>query len=231
MATAPPADPGKFTQKDWAVDFLTRIGAPTSPGNVAAVIAWEQAEGGHFVNNATYNPLNTTEPAGATKSINSVGVKAYPSYEAGMAATLKTITSPANAGFGYPAIVAGFQRNDPLGALNALAASKWGTGSLALKFFPDVSKNLPTMGNTAGDPANLLGATKDATPGLGLGDNPITTLVGFVAHAAAWIANRHNWVRILEVVGGAVAILVGLVALTRDSWAPAASSAAAAAAL
>lgn len=233
MPSDPPKDPTKFTQLDWAKDFLARLGAPDTTENEAAVVTWEMSEGGHFVNNATYNPLNTTQDAPGATSINPKGVKAYPDYETGMAAAIKTISSP---NYGYPAIISALRNgNSAPAVLSAIGQSSWGTGAaLLFKTLPAGQAAIKAGGsaNTAGDPANLAGAVTDATPLPG-GDNPLsslTDLVKLIGTAGAWVANRHNWVRILEVVGGALIILVGLAGLTRDTWQPAAKDAAMAAA-
>jgi hypothetical protein len=34
-----------------------------TPANVKAMVGWQRAEGGHWHNDARYNPLNTTQPA------------------------------------------------------------------------------------------------------------------------------------------------------------------------
>ena len=52
---------GKITQVTWAQAFLKSLGMPMTADNVAAIVAWEMAEGGHWYNTAYYNPLNTTQ--------------------------------------------------------------------------------------------------------------------------------------------------------------------------
>lgn len=68
-------------------------------------------------------------------------------------------------------------------------------------------------GGIVDDPAAAGGAIVD-----GITDAASATVaIGrTVVDAAAWIADRDNWVRVLEVIGGAVAIALGLVLIGRD---------------
>jgi hypothetical protein len=60
---------------------------PVKPSYLELMDAWQRAEGG----NATWNPLNTTQPLPGAIDYNSVGVKNYPSPIAGIAATAITL--------------------------------------------------------------------------------------------------------------------------------------------
>src|SRR4051812_28469417 len=82
---------GGFTARTWAVALLERLGFEATDANVRAIVSWEQAEGGHWQNTATYNPLNTTQDAAGATSMNSVGVKAYTSWDQGLDATAQTL--------------------------------------------------------------------------------------------------------------------------------------------
>jgi hypothetical protein len=105
----------------WAKDFLTRLDAPTTPENVRAITAWEQAEG----TAAAYNPLATTQGgfAGETQ-FNSVGVKNYMSYQDGLDANVKVI----NNGLYSNILAALRQGNSATAVAQAIADSPWGTG-------------------------------------------------------------------------------------------------------
>jgi peptidoglycan hydrolase CwlO-like protein len=116
---------GSYTQLSWAKALLEKLRVPVTGPNVAAVTAWELAEGGHWHNTAHYNPLNTTQPMPGATSMNSVGVKAYSSWTQGFAATLKTIHN----GY-YEGILAALRRGDDAQAVaDAVADSPWGTNS------------------------------------------------------------------------------------------------------
>ncbi|GAB2477782.1 hypothetical protein [Jatrophihabitans fulvus] len=113
----------QFTQESWARDLLTRMGYPVTTNNMTSVMAWEYAEGGHFNNAATFNPLNSTRAHGTYGSMNSVGVATYPDYETGMTQTIKTLNLP------YYAKVRESLAADasPATTTAAVSASPWGT--------------------------------------------------------------------------------------------------------
>ena len=120
---------GKVTQITWAQAFLKRLGMPMTADNVAAMVAWEMAEGGHWYNTAYFNPLNTTQSMPGATVFNSVGVKAYKSWAQGLEATVITI----NNGY-YGSILAALKAgNDGQAVAAAVAASPWGTGLFDVK--------------------------------------------------------------------------------------------------
>ncbi|MGI8778091.1 MAG: D-alanyl-D-alanine carboxypeptidase family protein [Acidimicrobiales bacterium] len=151
-SVAPPGGPaeppsgagsGQFTDFEWAKDFLSRLGVPDSPDNEKVIVAWERAEGGHFVNNAHFNPLNTTLNADGATSINSVGVKSYPDYETGMQATLTTIRANY-----YTDVITALQAgNNPQGVIDAVGASPWGT---AKDLFQQIYDGMGSSSGTSG---------------------------------------------------------------------------------
>ena len=120
---------GKVTQVTWAQAFLKRLGMPMTADNVAAVMAWEMAEGGHWYNTAYYNPLNTTQSMPGATIFNSVGVKAYKSWLQGLEASVITINNGLYGGI-LAALRAG---NDGQAVAAAVAASPWGTGLFDVK--------------------------------------------------------------------------------------------------
>jgi hypothetical protein len=118
---------GKYTPVTWAVSLLRQLMLPVTQDNVAALTAWEMAEGGHWNNTAHYNPLNTTQPEPGATSMNSVGVKAYVSWAQGFLATIVTLHNGR-----YDAILAALASgNDASAVAQAVAASPWGTGNFA----------------------------------------------------------------------------------------------------
>jgi hypothetical protein len=109
------------------VSLLRQLMLPVTQDNVAALTAWEMAEGGHWNNTAHYNPLNTTQPEPGATSMNSVGVKAYVSWAQGFLATIVTLHNGR-----YDAILAALASgNDASAVAQAVAASPWGTGNFA----------------------------------------------------------------------------------------------------
>lgn len=119
------ADDGTFTQREWAVDLLSRMGFPDTPDNRRFIVAWETTEGGHFANTAYFNPLNTSQDMPGAEKFNSHGVKVYPDYETGMAATVKTLNYSDYDGI-RAALALG---NDGPGAVQAVGDTPWGTSA------------------------------------------------------------------------------------------------------
>lgn len=116
-----------FTEQDWALDLIRRLVVSPTLDNIRAVLAWVRAEGGHFHNAATYNPLNTSYDGFGGVSAFGTHIKAYPSYEDGMGATVATITRGLDA-YGYRAIVDALRAgNDGQAVLDAIDRSSWGT--------------------------------------------------------------------------------------------------------
>jgi peptidoglycan hydrolase CwlO-like protein len=118
---------GQFTQLTWAQALLVAMRLPVTADNVAAITAWEMAEGGHWYNTAYYNPLNTTQSMPGATVFNSVGVKAYTSWKQGLEATVKTLKN----GY-YGGIIEALKRgNDSAAVAQAVGASPWGTGDFS----------------------------------------------------------------------------------------------------
>jgi len=118
---------GQFTQLTWAKALLLAMRLPVTADNVAAITAWEMAEGGHWYNTAYYNPLNTTQDMPGATIFNSVGVKAYTSWKQGLEATVKTLKN----GY-YGSIIDALKRgNDAEAVARAVGSSPWGTGDFS----------------------------------------------------------------------------------------------------
>jgi peptidoglycan hydrolase CwlO-like protein len=119
---------GKVTQVTWAQALLKSLPEPLTSDNVAAIVAWEMAEGGHWYNAAHYNPLNTTQSMPGATVFNSVGVKAYTTWAQGLKATVITLHNGL-----YGGILAALHGgNDAEAVAGAVAASPWGTGSFSV---------------------------------------------------------------------------------------------------
>jgi peptidoglycan hydrolase CwlO-like protein len=118
---------GQFNQLTWARALLVAMRFPVTADNVAAITAWEMAEGGHWYNTAYYNPLNTTQSMPGATVFNSVGVKAYTSWKQGLEATMITLRN----GY-YGGILDALRRgNDAAAVAAAVGASPWGTGNFS----------------------------------------------------------------------------------------------------
>ena len=111
---------GQFNQLTWARALLVAMRLPVTADNVAAITAWEMAEGGHWYNTAYYNPLNTTQSMPGATVFNSVGVKAYTSWKQGLEATMITLKN----GY-YGGILDALRRgNDSTAVAAAVGASR-----------------------------------------------------------------------------------------------------------
>jgi len=109
------------TRTEFAHDLLARLGFRVTRANTRALLAWMQAEGG----SASYNPLNTTQPAAGASNYNSVGVKNYTSYNQGLTATAQTLR---NGHYG-PILRALRAGKSAMDVARAVAKTPWGTGS------------------------------------------------------------------------------------------------------
>jgi hypothetical protein len=108
----------------FAIAVEGRLGIKPTAQNVRDFTAWETQEGGNWQNTAKYNPLNTTLNETGASAINSVGVKAYTSWQQGINATADTLKN-------YPGIQAALKSNaSPSAFSSAVASSPWGTGAV-----------------------------------------------------------------------------------------------------
>lgn len=113
------------TRGQWAIDTLKVLGnSKPDDKTVNLLAAWTKGEG----TDARYNPLATTLPYGTYTKFNNCcggnGVKNYPSRDAGIQATVRTISSNHP---GYSDILAGLRGNDPERALKGMKYNVWGT--------------------------------------------------------------------------------------------------------
>jgi len=146
----PPIINGNDVEKQWATDLLEKIGAPVTAANLAAMTTWMRFEGGGGgkatgigKNSANYNPLNTTQRATGSTSMNSVGVQSYLSRDQGLDATVKTLQNGRYGGV----LDALKQGKDTAAVLSAVSVSPWGT-----------FKNTPGITpGTGGAPAPMTG--------------------------------------------------------------------------
>ena len=109
----------------WVADILNGVQAPISANNVAKIQAWNDCEGNASGGSGLpiNNPFNTTLSAYGGSSVNGAGVKSYPSWAAGLQATLDTLQGSA-----YKGIVRNLQTDGPAGQFaTAVGSSPWGT--------------------------------------------------------------------------------------------------------
>jgi hypothetical protein len=154
---APPATPTGPTADDpFYTAILRGIGASSSSEALTFFRAWRQAEGG----TARYNPFNTTQRMPGSEAYNRVGVQHYPSARVGVDATVKTLLNDR-----YTALVQAIREGRSARAMaDALAASPWGTGTLAQKILDGYaagrSVKAPPIASLPGSPATVVGGTR-----------------------------------------------------------------------
>lgn len=151
---------------DWQVQYLRSIGAPTTAANLKFLNTWQRYEGGATNNNATNNYMNTTWGKGF-KSINSVGVKAYPDLQTGADAFAATLNGDRR----YSGIVQGLRGGDPYALKDRVAAglSTWLSG--------DPTKGLSYAEKVLGGAVTPSPATPPAAPSVAAPAPVASTLV------------------------------------------------------
>jgi hypothetical protein len=106
---------------DWRTYLLADLGAPVTPTNLAALNDWARSEG---TPSSWNNPLATTLTVPGSVSVNSTGVKRYPSQRAGAEALAHTLLAPA-----YKPVVAALRAgNDRHAIWQAINQSPWCAG-------------------------------------------------------------------------------------------------------
>ena len=113
--------PNEYTDDDYRY-LLKRIGAPTSPQNLAWMRSWKAAE----VSDYEHNPFNTTQYVTGAKNP-SGSIQSYKNREAGLNATADTLLY-AGKGSYYKNVVKGLRAGDPKSATEALVKSPWAAG-------------------------------------------------------------------------------------------------------
>ena len=107
----------------WAELLLGRLGAPACRDNLSVLVAWQAAEG----TAAAHNPLATTHDVPGATNFNAVGVKNFPSLEAGLDATIETLHGPET--YGYGAILSALAScASAMTTAQAVNASSWCKG-------------------------------------------------------------------------------------------------------
>src|ERR1051326_1246747 len=144
MADVSAADCGttnNCTADTFADAMLSSISAPDTQVNRRAFETWEDAEGGNWQNNASCNPLNTTQREPGSHSINSVGVQAYANASGkscwtwGITATYQTLKI--NGGDTYRPILhtlrnpVSSDHGQCVALAEAVASTPWGTGTFS----------------------------------------------------------------------------------------------------
>lgn len=105
----------------WATQFLKKIGAPVTPGNIEFVYQWEKSEGG----GGKFNPLNQGVVQGHPELTTSGtqyggGAADYASWDAGLQGAYYYLHYS-----NYKNVLSNLVNNNPAAARQALWASPW----------------------------------------------------------------------------------------------------------
>jgi hypothetical protein len=179
---------GTVTPTSFATALLSYLGLPTNAGNVAAVIAWEKAEGGNWSNGATYNPLNTTLKQAGSYAMNSAGVQAYTSWDQGLAATAQTLEQSNMTPIRQALATGGGCQ----GLADALAQAPWGTNG----------KTVAKLCGVAYDPGSTSASSSTDTTACAIGN--------FLGGCLINVGQLNAIVGGLKIGGGAVIMGAGL---------------------
>lgn len=119
------APPANASEKAWIISMLTALGALPTAANIKSITNWIHQETPSWPPLTKNNPMNTTQPEPGSKSVNSVGVQAYPSAAIGINATVTTLENGR-----YPAIVAALRAGRGLSGTGPWNAelSTWSNG-------------------------------------------------------------------------------------------------------
>jgi hypothetical protein len=200
------------TPKSWADALLKAGGWPVTAANEQSLIAWSIQEGG----GGTYNPLNTTEQGfGATGTLNSAGVKDYPSWADGISATVATLQGGA-----YTTIVSDLKSGNGIGqnASDELADS-WGTGTWEVSIGQHWSAAAAYLsGKSAALPGGSApNSSPSSSPGGGTSilsiPSEITGFFDEIDKVVKFMAAPTTWVRLVAFLAGTALLLMAIYAL------------------
>lgn len=150
----------------WIQDLLFGLGSPLTTNNVQKLEAWNACEGNAAGQSGLpiNNPFNTTLAGYGGVSVNSAGVKDYPSWQNGATATVYTIRLPA-----YAAILSNLRSDGTQSDFaSAVGGSGWGTngGCIASSMGQPYTGGSPAGGDGIG-PQGLQGAPTGGQGGVG----------------------------------------------------------------
>jgi hypothetical protein len=119
----------KAGQKSFALALLRKLDIKPTQTAIDALMAWQQREGGHWKNSATYNPLNTMlQKDGSVNYMSGQegkGVQAYMSLDQGIDATADTLTGKNSKSRGYDRVISALKSGDQTDIYAAILATEW----------------------------------------------------------------------------------------------------------
>lgn len=152
--------PDRASRERFATLVLQELGAPVSDPNIAYILGQMDVEG-VYNNSSTRirnNPLCTTQNGHGGVRANSVGVKAYPSMEAGAKATAETLRNGR-----YPTTLQALQTGHPeTASINPMEGATWsGSADYTAKVLR-AAANYTSGGSTAAQFRDKAGAVGSA---------------------------------------------------------------------
>lgn len=119
-----PAVKGGLNPAQFAANLLKGLGDQVTPARVGALEAWEAQEGGNWHNDASYNPLNTTQSEPGYHEVGTQGdIGAYLNWQQGLHATLQTLENGR-----YSGILNALKNGASIQQVEqAISSSPWGT--------------------------------------------------------------------------------------------------------
>lgn len=216
---------------------LDGLGIKKTAGNLSFLELWSKRENVPQ-NIDAYNLLGTTQPEPGSHGTNSAGVQSYSSETSGIAATvselnqsnfsgIKTILGTgtpyqfqgsaqaqnafktwSGGGYDWPITASDFPASPSDKDIEGALANAFGTGALYVN--PTTGLPLITSAILGGPStaAGVAGSAGGVVSGVG-------SAFGSIGDFFSWISNGKNLVRIMEVVFGAVLVILGLLMLTR----------------
>ncbi len=211
------------TVAGWEQKVLTLIGAQSSAANIAFLDTWHQYE----LNSGTFNFLSTKQPEPGGSPITSgvsagTGVYTYPSLDVGVAATAQTLQNG-----NYPDLLAALKSGNPTATPGVLANLKtWGSGTFASFLSgggtpqgndPNALYD-PVTGQKVGQPTPSRLPGGSIATGSGI-PNPIQTVdqvAGVLSGFFGKVTDVNFWLRVLQIIAGAILGFGGLFLLARQ---------------
>lgn len=193
---------GDYTPTTWAAALLAMMGIDQTPANMQGIVGWEKAEGGHWANQAKYNPLNTTQKMpGASYGLAQGNIGIYTSWAQGLEATKKTL----NNGM-YGVIIAALKHGPIQDIATAISKTPWNPGGY---------NNL--LAAMQASPGGLQNVDGGVTPVMC--DTGGTAVTGFAnPFPHGWVPNRLDMGYDGTFTGTIVAPFPGIITFAANSW-------------
>lgn len=147
---ASPSSTASSPSSSWATQILSALEAPLSQNNISKLAAWNACEGNVKSGLGINNPFNTTLDAPGALTVNSDGVKLFPTLAEGIGANVAVIQESR-----YKAILANLQSDGTASDFaSAVGSSPWGSSGTcianALGTTPSLSPAAYTGGGLSG---------------------------------------------------------------------------------